>query len=40
VVDLQAMLDAEAALAAAAADAGVVPRAAAEAIAGACRAEL
>src|SRR3954471_16115231 len=40
VVDLQAMLDAEAALAAAAADAGGVPPAAAEAVAGGCRAEL
>ena len=40
VVDLQAMLDAEAALAQASADAGVVPRDAAAEIAAACRAEL
>ena len=37
---LQAMLDVEAALAAAEADAGVIPRDAAEAIAAACRADL
>ena len=40
VVDLQAMLDAEAALADACADVGIVPREAADEIAAACRAEL
>src|SRR4051794_27179688 len=40
VVDLQAMLDAEAALAQASADVGLVPRAAADEISAACRAEL
>jgi len=40
VVDLQAMLDAEAALAQASADVGVVPREAADEIAAASRAEL
>jgi 3-carboxy-cis,cis-muconate cycloisomerase len=40
VVDLQAMLDAEAALAQASADVGIVPREAADEIAAACRADL
>src|SRR4051794_19575482 len=40
VVNLQAMLDAEAALAEACADVGIVPREAADEIAVACRAEL